>query len=784
MKTPLDSSPSAVLLPLVPYPAVVRYLNGVYALRSEPIRGTLDDLQSPAIAYRLTRMGLAAQPSGEEPLVLHLGTPQKPAPAAPRRAEAYAMRIDAGGVTIRGHDPAGLHWGLTTLHQLINNGDRLPALEIEDFPAFAVRGHHDDVSRKQISTVADFQDFIRTLSDFKINLYSPYLEDMVHLGPFPAIGEGRGKLMPEEIEAIRDEARRCGVQLMPSFTLIGHQENLLADFRFAHLAKSVFQSPSSFDPDKGAVRRFLEVVIEEVCRLFPDSPWLNACFDETQGLTEEEFVGHANWCAAQLAARGKRMLMWVDMFKNHFGIEKIHDLHPNILPIEWDYGDPLPNAHRYREARLAPVGYAGYGTWCAFLPDGAAGRKNIDRWAEAMSITGGPGWICSQWGDNGYENSRHLPWNSMAYQGERAWCGVQATDRFEDRFETVFYGLPLPLLQQDIKSLANRRQISPGLSWTLFRESQAHLVRRCTHDPALAGKAAHDLELYATASAALAECRSQVRRQAGHLDHFEVALLRDRLIARRLVLAGRQAQGGATPAVGAEEIAALLAENERVRERYASVWLRHNKRPNLEVSLAVYDNVAASLRAFLAAPPAVRPEYLELELPAAQLDFFAAVAGTPLGRGRVHGIPFQFVPACASHCPIAPGQTVAFDFAPRVIRDLHLLGAGQTLIEKDYSPFLKVTLFLEGRPVFTETLLNVRHICCWWAPLGEHMWAGGGYRHCDQRRNHWALVPGTMYGLTRLSGFPIPPGLCADRLELAACDRETYALFALTIETE
>ena len=86
-------------------------------------------------------------------------------------------------------------------------------MQITDWPAIAVRYHHDDVSRKQISTVEDFKRIIRLLSGWKIGHYTLYMEDVLHIASHPRIGEGRGKLMPEEVRELVKYAQQWNVEL-------------------------------------------------------------------------------------------------------------------------------------------------------------------------------------------------------------------------------------------------------------------------------------------------------------------------------------------------------------------------------------------------------------------------------------------------------------------------------------------------------------------------------------------------------------------------------------------
>jgi len=781
---------NATLLPLVPYPRDVLRRAGQFTMRPST-RVLISCAGMPAcIRHKLATLGLGSPAAAlDERWTVIVGTPATAGLKPPRHAEGYALHGDRGGVIVRGADANGLFWGLVTLEQLLNGGRTVPCVTIRDWPAFAFRYHHDDVSRKQVSTVVDFKRIIRLLSSYKIKYYTPYLEDMLFLKSFPDIGKGRGRLMPDEVRAIREEAHLHNVTVFPTFSLIGHQENLLANPRYRKFAREVFQSPSSFDPAKPALPPFLRKVIRDVCELFPDAPFIHAGFDETQGVPEQELIAHANWCADEIGRHGKRMLMWVDMFKNHFGLEALHKLSSNITPVEWEYRDPAPVVPRYRSAGVQPAGLAGYNNWGCYLPDFRIGKANIDQWISAAKRMRSIGFGASMWGDDGYENSRDLCWNLFAYSGEAAWTGDPGHGHdFERRFQTTFYGRPIEPLRRLIEDLAIRRKISARETWNLFRDLMSSLVRRVTVKPDLAERAKADLELHECMLAAVASARSLVRREPDHLDHFTVALERQKLVCERVLLAQRIARGLAG-ALLKRAIAGHCRDLRRVRDLYRRVWLRQNKRPNIEVSLAVFDNVERSLRELVAVRPTARRGSVSLDLGREYDAYEPAVAGIPLAPARFGGVPFGFAGLDKTHVRLADQRVVTLSFEPTRVSDVHLLCAGFHMPRdaKALHPILEVRLLNQGRCVFAETLLTIRHLCDWFAPRGEHMWAGGGLRYADPARVSFAFPPGVYHGVMHLRGFHVR-GRQADTIEfralsLASEPRAGVALFAATVET-
>ena len=721
-----------------------------------------------------------------DPPTLVVGEPAGDPPAPPQRQQGYALHVGPDGLCLRGHDMDGLYWGLVTLEQMLDGGCELPCAHIVDWPEFRLRGHHDDISRKQVSKLDDFCRIIRKLSGYKINVYTPYMEDMLYLKSHPDIGEGRGRLMPAELAEMHSVARRHNVMIMPTYSLIGHQENLLADPKYAHLGREVFQSMSSLDVTKPEVRQFLTDVIRDVCELFP-CPYFHGGFDETQGVGAEEFLEHANWCARELRKYGKRMPMWVDMIYNHFGYEMIERLEENIIPVNWQYGctEEVPHQRELTEQGRPVWGLAGYGNCCAFLPVFDRGKSNIDAWREVGVQTDTPALFASQWGDNGYENHRDMCWNMFAYLGEAAWSGSHARrEDFERRFQLSFYGAEIPELMPIVESLARDLSLSPRDIWAHFRRNAFGMVRWAAENPDAADDLAEDERRLTEALESVPAARRKAVREEEHLEHFRVSLLRTLSVVHRLQFALDYVKGLA-PGEVEERVEDIRTELEDVREAYEADWLRTNKRPNIEVSLSVYDEVLASyakLPEIERAEAGRRDGYYVCDLAEQFNRSFLPVGGLPVGEEEVNGVPFLFADEHNTHVEITPETgPVELEFPELPLKDLYLIVAAHKTADEP-EPAAVVELERDGKVVFSEELLNILHLCDWWAPLGEHIWAGGGMAHVDTDRVRYALKPGAMYGLADTSGFDLPALLTADTLRISAQEGQELRLFAVTLE--
>ena len=78
-------------------------------------------------------------------------------------AQGYTLRAGPEGVEIRFADEAGLRYARATLSQLRQQPQALAALEIRDWPDFAVRGYMLDVSRDRVPTRATLERIVEVL---------------------------------------------------------------------------------------------------------------------------------------------------------------------------------------------------------------------------------------------------------------------------------------------------------------------------------------------------------------------------------------------------------------------------------------------------------------------------------------------------------------------------------------------------------------------------------------------------------------------------------------------
>jgi hypothetical protein len=77
------------------------------------------------------------------PIRLELGSPELKVPASMYRErivqQGYSLKINRDTALIQSSSPAGIFYGVQTLAQLLDNKQRLPRVEILDWPDLAVR---------------------------------------------------------------------------------------------------------------------------------------------------------------------------------------------------------------------------------------------------------------------------------------------------------------------------------------------------------------------------------------------------------------------------------------------------------------------------------------------------------------------------------------------------------------------------------------------------------------------------------------------------------------------
>ena len=276
-----------------------------------------------------------------------------------RGEEAYRLSVTARGVIIQASSDQGLFWGVQTLRQLLPlehaASAQIPAVRIEDAPAFSYRGFMLDVGR-HFYPVSFIKKQLDLLSYYKINTFHWHLTEdqgwrlqidrhpgLTEVGAWRKEADGSrygGYYTQAQAREIVEYARLRNITVIPEIEMPGHSVAALA----AYPEYSCTQKPLAVPATWGVFKDiycvgnpgtfiFLDHVLDEVMALFP-SPYVHIGGDEApkdrwkacaacqalmreQGLKDEEglqsyFIKRMQ---SYLAGKGKTMIGWDEILE-------------------------------------------------------------------------------------------------------------------------------------------------------------------------------------------------------------------------------------------------------------------------------------------------------------------------------------------------------------------------------------------------------------------------------------------------------------------------------------
>jgi hypothetical protein len=380
---------------------------------------------------------------------------------APRvGADEYNLAITRSAITLAaGNAEAGFD-GLATLAQLPEHDGRgwfIGCRTIADRPALRWRIVSDDISRGPFPTMAYFHARIRGLAAFKINGYSPYMEQ-VFADPAHPIVAFPEALTAAELRDLASYARRFHVTLIPEQQTFAHMHEALKYEQLAPLA----ELPHGYllaasDPDTYA---YLGPLIGAELAAAGPTPFFHLGADEPLDLgrgrtprTPQVFAGHVTRVAAMLGANGPRPMIWDDAVQADPSILPL--LPPSTVIVAFHYGAE-PSFAKYI-ATIANAGHdllvspgannwnqfygdlsTAYANEAQFLADAKAARNAAD----GTSVAGAHviGMFETVWHDDG-ESLYEATWAPIAFAAASAWEALPV-DRstWHRTFASAFFG--------------------------------------------------------------------------------------------------------------------------------------------------------------------------------------------------------------------------------------------------------------------------------------------------------------------------------------------------------
>jgi hypothetical protein len=356
----------------------------------------------------------------------------------------------------------GFFDALMTLAQLPERngtGWVLPCVQIDDSPAMRWRIVSDDVSRGPFPTMDYAKERIRGLAAFKINGWSPYMEQVVVDPRYPFVAWPNG-WTTAQLHELAAYARRFHVTLIPEQQTFAHMHEALKWEALAPMA----ELPHGYLVAESDPRtyRYLEPLIKSIVAAVKPVPFVHLGADEPIDLgrgrtprTAQAFADHVTRVAAALAGSGARPMIWDDAVQQdptilsliprptvvvtfHYGAEKTYR----------SYIDTVANAGF--DQMVAP----GAANWNEVYPDLATSYANVARFVgEAKSAHGVLGMFMTVWHDDG-ETLFEATWPSVAYAAATAWQTKPVDDdTWHATFARAFFGSDDPGYAGDLSTL-------------------------------------------------------------------------------------------------------------------------------------------------------------------------------------------------------------------------------------------------------------------------------------------------------------------------------------------
>ena len=609
----------ATAFTLLPNPRKITPLEGLYVFQP----GKLIQVDSPepqGLLFSVSRFQQALQTSlglswqtaaGWAMPKVEVGLSVSIVPHLVTHPQGYRLEITSQGISLLGHDAAGVFYGVCTLNQLLSQADQraLPCLVVEDWPDFPARGVMLDISRTKVPQMKTLYDLVDRLASWKINQLQLYTEHTFTYRNHPQVWENASPMTGEEILALDAFCRERFIELVPNQNSFGHLTRWLKLPRYAAMAEVTgkftspwgeMEGPFSLAPVQPGSLELVRSLYDELLPHF-SSRMFNVGCDETVDLG----AGQSKQVCAErgvnrvyldfllkiyedVSRRGFKMQFWGDIIVQ--APELVPELPADSIALEWGYAAEHPFDEHGRLFATSGIPFyvcPGTSSWnsIAGLTDNAI--ANLLNAAENGLKHGAVGFLNTDWGDNGHWQP--LPVSFLGFAVGAAYAWNLENNRKLDVAEALSrfaFDDPAGVMGKLAYDLGNVYLASgikiPNVS-ALFGVMQRSLEEIAAYPGIIPAPFQYSLEAIDRAAAPLGKDRSQRPDAALIRREFALAVHMLRHACQRGLRAletDASCKAGQSVLLG-KDLDDLLGE-------YRAVWLERNRPGGLAESLAYF----------------------------------------------------------------------------------------------------------------------------------------------------------------------------------------------------